>query len=52
MDDYLHDVDVCQRFAARNRVRMMMEILAKTGLDASAEFHTVHNYPVLANGKR
>lgn len=44
MDDYLHDVDVCQRFAARNRVRMLMEILARTGLDASSEFHTVHNY--------
>lgn len=44
MDDYLHDVDVCQRFAARNRVRMLVEILARTGLDASPEFHTVHNY--------
>ena len=44
MDDYLHDVDVCQRFAARNRVRMLVEILARTGLDASSEFHTVHNY--------
>ncbi len=41
MDDYLHDVDVCQRFAARNRVRMLMEILARTGLDASSEFQTV-----------
>lgn len=44
MDDYLHDVDVCQRFAARNRVRMLVEILARTGLDASSEFHAVHNY--------
>ena len=44
MDDYLHDVEVCQRFAARNRERMMVEILARTGLDASSEFHTVHNY--------
>ncbi len=44
MDDYLHDVDVCQRFAARNRVRMLVEILARTGLDASSELHTVHNY--------
>ena len=44
MDDYLHDVDVCQRFAARNRVRMLVKILARTGLDASSEFHTVHNY--------
>lgn len=44
MDDYLHDVDVCQRFALRNRERMMIEILARTGLDASSEFHTIHNY--------
>lgn len=44
MDDYLHDVDVCQRFATRNRVRMLVEILARTGLDASSELHTVHNY--------
>ena len=44
MDDYLHDVDACQRFAARNRVRMLVEILARTGLDASSEFQTVHNY--------
>lgn len=44
MDDYLHDVDVCQRFATRNRVRMLVEILARTGLDVSSEFHTAHNY--------
>ncbi len=44
MDDYLHDVDVCQGFALRNRERMMVEILARTGLDASSEFHTIHNY--------
>ena len=44
MEDYLHDVEVCQRFAMRNRELMMEEILARTGLDASAVFHTVHNY--------
>ena len=44
MDDYLHDVDVCQRFAVRNRERMLVEILARTGLDASSVFHTIHNY--------
>lgn len=44
MDDYLHDVDVCQRFALRSRERMAIEIMARTGLDASSEFHTVHNY--------
>lgn len=44
MDDYLHDVDVCQRFALRSRERMAIEIMARAGLDASSEFHTVHNY--------
>lgn len=44
MEDYLHDVDICQRFAKRNRERMMMEILQRTGLDASSVFHTIHNY--------
>ena len=44
MDDYLHDVDVCQHFAVRNRERMMVEILARTGLEASCGFHTIHNY--------
>ena len=44
MEDYLHDVDLCQQFAVRNRERMMVEILARTGLDASSVFHTVHNY--------
>lgn len=44
MDDYLHDVQICQEFAKRNRERMMIEILERTGLDASSEFHTIHNY--------
>lgn len=44
MDDYLHDVDICQKFAIKSRERMMIEILARTGLDASSAFHTIHNY--------
>ncbi len=44
MEDYLHDVDLCQQFAMRNRERMMEEILAITKLDASSVFHTVHNF--------
>ena len=44
LNDYLHDVDICQQFAMRNRERMMLEILALTGLDASSVFHTIHNY--------
>lgn len=33
-----------QQFAKRNRERMLIEILARTGLDASSAFHTIHNY--------
>lgn len=44
MDDYLHDIEICQEFAKRNRERMMIEILERAGLDASSEFHTIHNY--------
>lgn len=44
MDDYLHDVAICQEFARRNRERMLIEILTRTGLDVSSVFHTVHNY--------
>lgn len=44
LDDYLHDVAICQNFARRNRERIMIELLERTGLDASSVFHTVHNY--------
>lgn len=44
LDDYLHDVAICQNFAVRNRERIMIELLERTGLDASSVFHTVHNY--------
>ncbi len=44
MADYLHDVDICQRFAARSRERMAQIILDKTGLCGTDGFHTVHNY--------
>ena len=42
--DYLHDVGICQRFAARNRELMSEIILAKLHLSAGEAFHTVHNY--------
>ena len=44
LEDYLHDVAVCQRFALRNREVMAREILGMTGLDADDAFHTIHNY--------
>lgn len=44
LDDYLHDVAICQSFAMRNRERILIELLSLAGLDASSVFHTVHNY--------
>ena len=44
MEDYIHDVDICQRFASRNRERMTEIILEKTGMKAIDSFETVHNY--------
>lgn len=44
LDDYLHDVEICQQFAKRSRERMAEIILEKTGLSAISSFHTIHNY--------
>jgi tRNA-splicing ligase RtcB (3'-phosphate/5'-hydroxy nucleic acid ligase) len=44
LDDYLHDVDICQRFARRSRERMAEIILDRTGLVGTDAFHTIHNY--------
>ena len=44
LDDYLHDVEICQRFARENRERMAEVILEHTGLEALEAFHTIHNY--------
>lgn len=44
LDDYLHDVEICQRFARRSRERMAEIILEKTGMTAVETFHTIHNY--------
>lgn len=43
-EDYLHDVEICQRFARRNRELMMEIILERTGLAGYDSFHTIHNY--------
>ena len=43
-EDYLHDVEVCQRFARRNREKMAEVLLSRTGLTAGEAFHTIHNY--------
>lgn len=44
LDDYLHDVEICQAFARRSRERMAEIILERTGMTAVSAFHTVHNY--------
>ncbi len=43
-DDYIHDVDICQKFAKRNREKMAEIILERTGLTGYDAFHTIHNY--------
>ena len=44
LEDYLHDVEICQRFACRSRERMAEIILERTGMTAAESFHTIHNY--------
>lgn len=44
LEDYLHDVEICQRFACRNREKMAEIILERLGMEAVDAFHTVHNY--------
>lgn len=44
LDDYLHDVDICQNFAMRNREKMAEIILERTGMQSLDAFHTIHNY--------
>jgi len=44
LEDYLHDVEICQRFAARSREKMAEILLERTGMTALSSFHTVHNY--------
>ncbi|MCF0137089.1 MAG: RtcB family protein, partial [Oscillospiraceae bacterium] len=44
LEDYLHDVEICQKFARRSRERMAEVILERTGMAAIEAFHTIHNY--------
>jgi len=41
---YLHDVEICQNFAKRNRELMAEIILERTGMTSLEAFHTIHNY--------
>lgn len=42
--EYLHDMDLCQRFAVLNRQTMARVILEGLGLTPQAEWETIHNY--------
>ena len=44
LEDYLHDVEICQRFARRSRERMAEIILGRLGIEVVDAFHTIHNY--------
>ena len=44
LEDYLHDVEICQRFARRSREFMAEIILQRLGIEAVNAFHTIHNY--------
>lgn len=44
LDQYLHDVALCQQFARLNRERIAGKLLELTGLAAGEAFHTIHNY--------
>lgn len=44
LEDYLHDVEICQQFAKRSRELMAEIILDRTGMTGVEGFHTIHNY--------
>lgn len=43
-EDYLHDVEICQQFARRNREKIAEVLLTRCNLAAGEAFHTIHNY--------
>ena len=44
MNDYLHDVEICQKYARLNREYMADFIIRFCGFDVTDAFHTIHNY--------
>lgn len=44
LEDYLHDMQLVQRFAALNRQAMLERILSGLGLHGEEQFTTIHNY--------
>ena len=43
-EDYMHDVEICQRFAKKNREKIAEVLLSRTGMTGTDGFHTIHNY--------
>ncbi len=43
-EDYLHDVEICQCFAKRNRELIAEILMDRAGLTGTDSFHTIHNY--------
>ena len=45
-EDYMYDMDICQKFAWENRERIATKIMEYLGLELSnfEYFHTIHNY--------
>lgn len=41
---YLHDMELCQTFARRNRELIAKILLGKAGITGGEAFHTTHNY--------
>lgn len=48
-NDYLHDMNIVQKYANINRETMAEEILKHTGLVKDSSFSTIHNYIDLDN---
>ena len=42
--EYLHDMELCQEFARRNRELIAKILIGKAGLTGGEAFHTIHNY--------
>lgn len=43
-DDYLHDINIVQKYANLNRETIAHEIISNMKFDVIEKFHTIHNY--------
>ena len=44
LDNYLHDIKICQAFAKLNREKIAEILLDRVGITGGDSFHTIHNY--------